>query len=323
MSQVDKVRPDLPQVRRVLAALLVASAVIFPTNPAGAADDFAVSLPAEPLVAQPGQTLDVSMRVVNRSTEKRSFKVKAVSLVSEDQGKVRVAEADEWASGLSAPSTVDVEALNYTEVPVKLAVPTTATVDIYLVGLAVEPVKAAVRDQVEVRNQAVNHISVEIPGNAVRAVAIKNHKLPKIIFGNELSGSFDVENTGEAGVRFRSQAYINSRFGNENIAVERTESGATAELLPKGRVKTESYKWKAKGLASAIRPTAEVNYSDGSAGMKAIRSEGPTVIFLPIATVVGVATIIALVLLTVLFIVVKRRIKARRSRPSEQKVRRC
>ena len=318
LNPVGRISNDGRSMRlaRLACAFAMASvlAALMPATTAGATDDFAVSLPADVIVGKPGEVIEVSMRVVNRSDETRKFRVRGVQLEPQDEGRTSVVtDGDsEWIRGLVLPEEVEVGPSFYQDFPVKLTVPANAKSDIHLVGIAVSPIKVRPTDKIAVENEAVNHIAIEVPGQARREAKISKFSTPRFVFGREIKGSMVIANTGDAAIRFRPQVRLVSAFSDEPLANIRTDTSANQQLLPSGKVKTEDFKWKATGLFSAVKPYGEVNYPDGNT-MKTATAAGKTIIILPLETLISIVVVVAIVLLVATAVIVKRKIRKKRS----------
>ncbi len=322
----------MSRATRVAAAVvLTAMALIVPasstsaqtpptTSPTSNGDDFSVSLPSEPVVMVPGQTYETSLRVANRAPTAGVFHISGVVLEALDEGKVQVADGtDAWVQSVQAPANVQVDAGTYVEVPVKFTAPANAPVDIHLVGFVVQPVRASSGNTVDVRTQAISFIAVEIQGNAQRSVVIRPHRMPRFVFSDKLKGSFEVYNNGQAGVRFRAQAFINSSISGDNLGVAQASDRTSAQLLPAGRKKTLQYEWKSTQSFAIVRSNIEVGFVDGANGSKAVKQRGPIVVIVKPAFAIIAGSLLGIIVLIAMGFAGKRFVKRRKKRSARSK----
>ncbi len=282
--------------------VMIMAVAVWPT-PAFAAtpaqptvDDFAISIPAEPLRINPGERFETSVRVVNRTAQSLKFKVTSVGLQPADEGVLQVVnESGIWSENVVFPEFVEVAAMSFAEVPIAGNVPASATPNIYFLGFAVEPVRGST-GSLDIRSRGANHLAVEVPGAVRRSLVIAEHRFPRLKVGDGFEGRIRVFNDGEATVRFRSQVRIDSAMGDKNLAIVQATKGATQDLLPQGRTKTLEYSWQSNQAFAVVTPTAEVTYNDGDQGLRPIVRQGPMVLVLhPLLAIgAGLITVVAL-----------------------------
>lgn len=278
------------------------------TPAATPADDFAISVPAEPIRITPGERFSTSVRVVNRQSRPLKFLITSVTLEPADEGLLRVIDDrnSDWSDRLEFPAEVDVAATSYVEVPITGTIPTDLRPNIYFVGFTVEPVRPG-DGSIDVRARGANHLALEVAGDVHRSVVINGHSVGRIHIGRELKGQFKLTNDGDATVRLRGQVRIDSALSKQNLAIIQATEATSQALLPQGRSKTFPYRWQGASLLALVKPTAEATFVDGNNGVQSVTHRGPVVLVISPLLIILITAVLVVSLIAAIIKLINRR----------------
>lgn len=278
-----------------LTAVLACVAVVALAMPARAEGaDFAVSLPAEPLVGEPGTVVPTWLGVSNRTGRPGQFDVRTVSLFPGVDGTFEVVDEPDpvWADAVDPPPSVRLAAGEYRRIPLTLRIPDVDP-NVYIVGLAVEAVQRR-EAAVTVRSRIVTHLEIDVPGPRATRLSAAWQRVPRLTVGRSVTGAFQVRNDGAGAARIRGQVRMDRVWRATNAAVIQA-TGEEPALLPGGAAKTVPYHWQAGGPWFLGRPNLELSYADGSPSLSSSRLVGPLMLVLPLETlaVLGAVALLA------------------------------
>ena len=216
----------------------------------------AVSVPAEPVPARPGQTAHTLIRVVNPNAASVLVTIRSRGLVLGDDGRVAIAARPDprWARAVAFPTrTLRIPAQGYRDVPLTVRMPKRLPPDLYFVGFLVTPVAAA-GGSIKVINQIGSFLTLDVPGPRLRRLAGRMH-LPGLVLGSHVDGTLRLTNTGRASLTFWGEDDTTSSPGGGAQQVRFDPS-----LLPVGRSRTVAVTGRPRWPVGLVTVTTRVMY---------------------------------------------------------------
>lgn len=238
-------------------ALAVASTAIAggSAKAVGGTRALAVSVPADPVPAKPGDVAKTLIRVVNPNDFAVTVTIASRTLALGDDGKVAVGSEPDprWSERVQFPAgDLLIPAQSYRNVPLSIRVPKLSP-DLYFVGFLVTPV-AADGGSIKVINQIGSFLTLDVPGPRLRLLTGHLH-LPTFVLGSKASGDVRVTNLGHASVTMWGENDTTSSPGG---AYEQERLGPS--LLPVGRSRSMAISGKPRWPVGIVTVTTRVTY---------------------------------------------------------------
>ena len=241
--------------------LATALAVASPATAGGSAKAvggtraLAVSVPADPVPAKPGNVAQTLIRVVNPNDFAVTVTINSRTLALGDDGKVTVGAGPDprWAGRVQFPrNALRIPAQSYRNVALSIHVPKLSP-DLYFVGFLVTPI-AAEGGSIKVINQIGSFLTLDVPGPRLRLLTGHLH-LPNFVLGSEASGDVRVTNLGHASVTMWGENDTTSSPGG---VFEQERLGPS--LLPVGRSRSIAVSGKPRWPVGIVTVTTRVTY---------------------------------------------------------------
>lgn len=198
-----------------------------------------VSTPADPLPAHPGGVLRTWLRIGNNGTRALPVTITPATVVLEDNGATHLnPQADPRFTGriTLGTSTATLAANSFTEVPIKIRVPTTLVPDIYVLGFLVTPTVTG--GTVRVVNQVGALIAIDLPGSRDRRLEATLLDPTRFALTSHPSLTVRARNVGRSALEFTSETTIDG----VGTAIP-TNIRRNPLLLPAGRYRDVEVKW--------------------------------------------------------------------------------
>jgi hypothetical protein len=227
----------------VLATVFAALAVPSGATAASAAPrSLAVSVPADPVTLNPGETAAVPIRVVNPGVAPVTVRIIGQGIEFGDNGTTKFTGRPDplWGGRVTCPpGELVVPTQSYIDVALTVHMPAHISPDLYYIGFLVTPVAEA-SGAVVVINQIGAFFIIDVPGARDRELAATLEvpgfslgpiHIDSLLIGDQVDGTVTAHNVGPSSVQF---------FG-ENDATSAPFGGAPSQqriarsLLPIGR----------------------------------------------------------------------------------------
>lgn len=233
--------------RAILPAVIGALCTFLTVLPAGADTGttpvaLTVSTPADPLPAQPGQVVRTWLRIGNNGTRPLPVTIAPATVVLGDNGATHLnPQADPRFTGriTLGATTATLAANSFTEVPVKISVPTTLVPDTYVLGFLITPTVTG--GTVRVVNQVGALIAIELPGSRDRRLEATFLDPPRFAFSSHPSLVVRARNIGQSALEFTSETTIDGVGTAIPANIRRKPL-----LLPAGRYRDVEVKWQSQ-----------------------------------------------------------------------------
>lgn len=265
-----------------------------------------LSAPAGTLAVRPGITLDTWVLVGNPTSTAVTVQLRQARLIAGFDGHLDVADDPDplWTGRVDLPGQVRVPAGGQRQVPVRVRVPRTVTPNLYLIGLAAQPVTSSA-ESLTVAGRIVTYLLLDAPGPRQPQLTMQHHTVPRIAFG-DLRGRAVVANVGQVTSQLRAQALLTDR--NRQLRGVTPAGGPDRLLLPAGASRTLAYQWRPGGWLALVRPELEVAYPTGTDRLATATSAGRLVLVLPWRTVLAAGALLLTAAVLIYRIVQARRL---------------
>ncbi len=223
----------------------------------------AVTVPAQPVSLNPGETSQVDIQVFNLGTTPVAVTVKGMGIVLGNNGKVRLTGAPDpqWSSRTVFPSGgLAVPARNSIDVAITVKMPTHIAPDFYYIGFLVTPV--ATGSGIVAINQIGDFVTINVPGPRVRRLSavllapIGGIHLGDVVIGSGVVGSVKVRNIGKSAVQFWGENEVTTWLRG----ADPTQDRIGLSLLPGGLFRSFGVTAKPAFLIDVVTMTVSVTY---------------------------------------------------------------
>ena len=210
-------------LKRIIVGVLLSAHALTLTHASvveAQSTNIAVSTFPEDGPALPGTTVQRKVRVTNRAPEELTVHVAHRGIQLLDDGKTQILQDDTspWASSMEIdPADFTLPGMGARDVTLRLAVPTDVPPDDYLLAVGVTSVPAGgggITAAVEIGAL----VSVNVPGDRVRSVAVIAHDLPSFVLGDHVTGRVRTRNTGAGLVTVWVDGAVRNAMTGEQVA---------------------------------------------------------------------------------------------------------
>lgn len=222
-----------------------------------------MSVPADPVSLNPGETAAIPVRVLNPSVSSVTVTVKGEGVTLGNNGATTFTGGPDplWASRTSYPrGDISILGQHYVDLSITVHMPVQISPDLYYIGFLVTPVPTAT-GQVVVINQIGAFLTVDVPGARVRSLkaALTTSgfnwgpiHLTWLVVGTQVAGKLTVENTGASSVLF---------FGENDVTSAPISGSPSQQRINRSLLPVRRSRWFAVTAAPAF-PIDVVTMSD-------------------------------------------------------------
>ena len=270
---------------------------------APSARSIAVSVPADPVTLNPGETAAIPIRVLNPSVSPVTVTVKGEGVTLGDNGRTTFTGRPDplWAARTTYPrGAIAIRGEHYVDLAITVHMPALISPDLYYIGFLVTPVPTAT-GQVVVINQIGAFLTVDVPGPRVRSLAADLTTtgfnwgpihLGWLVVGTQVAGKLTVENTGASSVLF---------FGENDVTSAPISGSPSQQRISRSLLPIRRSRWFAVTAAPAfpvdvVTMTDVVTYPDRTGtGTLDIRLTRSVLVINPWVLVVLLAAVLLIV----------------------------